>query len=150
MKKFLMSVCAGVLMAASSFAGEGWLTDFEEAKKQSEKTGKPILADFSGSDWCGWCIRFDEEVFSQKKFKEYAEENLVLLLIDFPDTYGDAFAKQSDEVKKQNNELAVKYEVSGFPTVLFLDKNGKVLARSGYQAGGAENYISHIKSILKK
>lgn len=150
MKKFLMSVCAGVLMTASSFAGEGWLTDFEEAKKLSEKTGRTILADFSGSDWCGWCIKLDKEVFATDEFKEYAKDNLVLLLVDSPNPRGEAFKKQSDEVKKQNRELIQKYGIRGFPTVLFLDKDGEVVGRSGYQAGGPEKYISHIKSLLNK
>ncbi|HKL22686.1 MAG TPA: thioredoxin family protein, partial [Tichowtungia sp.] len=74
MKKLITFIA--LLTAVSSFAAEGWLTDFEEAKKQAAEKNVPILVDFSGSDWCGWCIKLDNEVFSQDEFKDYAEENL--------------------------------------------------------------------------
>ena len=75
-----------------------WLTSLAEAKAEAAKRKVPILADFSGSDWCGWCIKLDKEVFSTDAFRKYASENLVLLLVDFPRT-----KTQSDEIKKQNN-----------------------------------------------
>ena len=125
-------------------ADEGWSTDFEGAKKRSAEKNIPILADFSGSDWCGWCIKLDNEVFSKKEFQEYAKSNLVLFLADFP-----ARKKLADNVVKQNAELAEKYGIRGYPTVLLLDKDGKVLARTGYQAGGPEAYVKHIKSLVK-
>ena len=146
MKKFLMSVCAGVLMTASSFAGggEGWLTNFEEAKKISAETGKPILADFSGSDWCGWCIKLDNEVFKKEAFKKYAKDNLVLLMVDYPSS-----TPQSAEIKKQNEGLATQYRIQGFPTVLILDKDGKVIKKTGYEAGGPTNYVKMIKKSIE-
>ena len=145
MKKFLLSVIIGIAVSASSFAGEGWLTDYNEALNLSAKTGKPILADFSGSDWCGWCIKLDKEVFSHSSFKKYAKKNLVLLMLDFPQN-----KPQTASIKKQNKSLAEKYGIQGFPTVLLLDKNGKVISKTGYQAGGANKYVSHIKSLLNK
>ncbi|MBC8205906.1 MAG: thioredoxin family protein [Kiritimatiellales bacterium] len=124
--------------------GDGWLTDFEAAKQLATEKGLPILADFSGSDWCGWCIRLDKEVFSQDEFKAYAEGSVVLFLADFPQT-----KPQSEEVKMQNEALAEKYGIRGFPTVLLLDAEGNVLERTGYQPGGAEKYVEHIKDLLK-
>ena len=121
-----------------------WLTDFEAAKKEAVERKVPILADFSGSDWCGWCIKLDKEVFSQEEFKAYAKENLVLFLADFPSQ-----KPQPEAVKKQNQALGEKYAVRGYPTVLLLDSNGDVLERTGYQAGGAEAYVEHIKKLLK-
>lgn len=121
-----------------------WLTDFEAAKKQAAEKNLPILADFSGSDWCGWCIKLDNEVFSQDAFRKYAEDNLVLFLADFPNS-----KPQTSEVKAQNEALAQKYGIRGFPTVLLLDATGNVLAQTGYQAGGAEAYVEHIKELLK-
>ena len=144
MRKLLMSVLVGVAMSASSFAGEGWLTNFNEAKALSAKTGKPILADFSGSDWCGWCMKLDREVFSTDTFKKYAKKNLVLLLVDYPQE-----KPQTAEVKQQNQDLMNKYGIRGFPTVLLLNKDGKELGRTGYQQGGPKKYIKHIKSLLK-
>ena len=137
----LLLVCfmsVGTLFAS----GKGWLTDFEVAKKEAAKKNVPILVDFSGSDWCGWCIKLDKEVFSKKVFKDYAKDNYVLLMLDFPRR-----TKISAKLKKQNSELAKKYQVRGFPTVLILDKDGKVLKRGGYMPGGPEAYIKYLKKI---
>jgi len=142
--KFLFATLL-LALTLSVFAGEGWLTDFEEAKKQAAEKQVPILADFSGSNWCGWCVKLDQEVFSKSAFKKYAKDNLVLLLLDFPRP-----SKQSPELKKQNRGLIQKYEVRGFPTVLLLDKNGKVINRTNYQPGGASKYVKHLKELLKK
>ena len=124
-------------------AHAAWVTDFEAAKKEAAERNVPILADFSGSDWCGWCMKLDGEVFSREEFRKYAKDNLVLFLADFPQ--GKA---QSDELKKQNQELAAKYGVRGFPTVLLLNAKGEVLARTGYRRGGAEAYVKHLKEAL--
>jgi len=145
MSKMMMTILAAGLVAISASAGEGWLTDMKEAKKQAAARNVPILADFSGSDWCGWCIKLDSEVFSRKEFKEFAKDNLVLLLVDFPNG-----KKQSKKVASQNKALAEKYKVQGFPTVLLLDKEGNTLAQTGYRDGGAEKYIKHIKKLLNK
>jgi protein disulfide-isomerase len=132
----------GIVSCAN--AGEGWLTDFEKAKEEAAERNVPILVDFSGSDWCGWCIRLDNEVFSQPEFKAYAKDNLVLFLADFPNG-----KPQSDEIKAQNEKLSNQYGVSGFPTVLLLSADGSVINKTGYQAGGASAYVEHIKELLK-
>jgi protein disulfide-isomerase len=121
-----------------------WLTSLSEAKAEAARRNVPILADFSGSDWCGWCIKLDKEVFSTDVFKKYAAENLVLLLVDFPRS-----KPQSDELKKQNNDLSEKYGIQGFPTILLLDAEGKLLERTSYLAGGGENYVTHLRKLLK-
>jgi protein disulfide-isomerase len=129
--------------SAKPAAESGWLTDFNAAKKAAAERKVPILADFSGSDWCGWCIKLDKEVFSQKAFKDYAKDNLVLFLADFP-------RKKTlpAEMKKQNEDLAGKYGIEGFPTVLLLDAEGKVLQTTGYRQGGAEAYVKHLKELI--
>lgn len=143
MKKLL--ICLAILgFAAIGFGAEGWLTDFEAAKKLAAEKNLPILADFSGSDWCGWCIKLDNEVFSQDEFKAYAKDNIVLFLADFPSR-----KPQPAEIKKQNKALSEKYGIRGFPTVLLLDAEGEVLERTGYQKGGAAAYVEHIKDLLK-
>ena len=143
MKKLLMFIF-GLCLATSVFAGgKEWMTDMDKAMKLSEKTGKPILADFSGSDWCGWCIRLDKEVFSRKAFKDFAKENLILVLVDFPRA-----GKMTQKQKMANMALAKKYKVEGFPTVLLLDSKGKVIFQTGYQKGGAKKYIEHLKSKM--
>ncbi|MDD5727405.1 MAG: thioredoxin family protein [Victivallales bacterium] len=145
MKSILSAVFAFFLALSACAADKEWLTDIDEAMKLSEKTGKPILADFSGSDGCIYCIRLDREVFSQKAFKDFAKNNLILLLVDFPSRKA-----MSDAQKAHNEKLAQKYKdyIRGYPTVLLLDSKGKVLLRTGYESGGAEKYVAFLKSNL--
>jgi protein disulfide-isomerase len=105
---------------------------------------KHLLIDFSGSDWCGWCIRLDNEVFSQAAFKEYADENLILMLADFPRDKSN----QSAALQKQNDELLKEYGVRGFPTVFILDPDGNTIDKTGYQEGGPESYVDYIKKVI--
>ncbi|MBN2450558.1 MAG: thioredoxin family protein [Lentisphaeria bacterium] len=149
MKKRLLVSClfAGCFLLAVGHAVRGaesgsWLTDFEEATKVATEKSLPILVNFTGSDWCGWCKRLDAEVFSQKAFQDYAKENLVLFVADFP-----MRKKLSDATKAQNGQLNRKYGVKGYPTILLLDSQGKELARTGYKPGGAEAYVAHLKSL---
>lgn len=143
MKKWLM-VVAAVAMSAGAFASAGWETDFEKAKATAKEQGKHILIDFSGSDWCGWCIKLDKEVFQKQAFKDYAKENLVLVLADFPSDK----SKQSAELIKQNEKLSKEFGVRGFPTVFVLGPDGSIVGKTGYQQGGPEAYVTHIKKII--
>ena len=134
-----------VLVAAvSGFAQHaGWLTDFEQAKKVAAEKKLPILMDFSGSDWCIWCQRLDAEVFTQKAFRDYAQENLVLFLADFP-----MRAQQPDQLRTQNRKLQSIYRVAGYPTVILTNPQGEETARTGYLKGGAEAYVEHLRGLL--
>lgn len=144
-KTMLLGLVMAGLFGCSALAGEEWLTDFNKAKKEAVEKNLPILADFSGSDWCGWCIKLDKEVFSQKEFKAFAKDRVVLFLADFPR------AKElAAEVKAQNEQLMQTYGVQGFPTVLLLDAGGKVIARTGYRRGGATAYVDYLKELLTK
>ena len=158
MKKMLMAALVAVLagmnlsLTAAPAAQESvkeeksvWLTDFKAAQQLAEKEKKVMLVDFTGSDWCPWCIKLDEEVFSQKAFQDYAAENLVLVMIDFPKK-----KQQTPEQKKANDELAEKYKVDGFPTVLLLKPDGSVIVRTGYRRGGAAAYVKYLKKQLKR
>ena len=145
----MRTILTGLLLAGlfgfSALAGEEWLTDFDKAKKEAAEKSLPILADFSGSDWCGWCIKLDKEVFSQKEFKAFAKDRVVLFLADFPR------AKElKAETKAQNEQLNKTYGIKGIPAVLLLDADGKVIARTGYRRGGAGAYVDHLKKLLKQ
>ncbi len=142
-KRSMWVVALCFVTGIQAFAAEGWLTDFDAAKKEAETRKVPILVNFSGSDWCGWCIRLDEEVFAHDEFGTFAKENLVLFVADFPRS-----KEQADTLKKQNRQLQQQYKVQGFPTVLLVDAEGKVLARTGYQRGGAAGYVAHLKKLL--
>ncbi|MFC1743632.1 thioredoxin family protein, partial [Candidatus Riflebacteria bacterium] len=111
-KNFFFITWFLLLPTISIFAAEkGWLEDFEAAKSLAQKEGKDLLVDFSGSDWCGWCIKLSEEVFSQEIFKKEAAQKFVFVLIDFPQK-----KEQSQEVKNRNKKLAQKFAIRGYPT----------------------------------
>lgn len=131
------------IVEKASGAGQ-WLTDFEEAKKLSRATKRPILADFTGTDWCSWCIKLHDEVWDTPEFRKWAAKNVILLELDFPRQ-----KEQSPELKEQNQKLAKEYSVSGYPTVLFLDSKGKVLGRSGYKAGGPVAWTEDAEKQMK-
>lgn len=139
-----LAVAAAVAVSSSVFAAEGWVTDFNKAKAEAKESSKHILIDFSGSDWCGWCIKLDKEVFQKEAFKTYADEELVLMLADFPRDKSN----QSESLQAQNEQLAREFGVRGFPTVFVLSPDGKVIGKTGYQAGGPEAYVEHIKQII--
>ena len=139
---FIVAVIAGSALTASA---EGWITNFEEAKKLAAEKNAPIIANFSGSDWCGWCVKLDKEVLSKPEFLEYAKDNLVLLNLDFP-----ARKKQDKAIADQNKALAAKYGIKGYPTILVLDATGGVVAKTGYRRGGPAAYVEHIKELIAK
>ena len=124
-------------------SGKLWTEDYDAALKQAAAENKHVLVDFSGSDWCGWCIKLDEEVFSKPEFIDYAKENLILVLVDFPNS-----KPQSAELQAQNTALAEKYGVQGFPTVLILNPQGEVVERTGYQDGGPAAYVEMIQGVI--
>jgi protein disulfide-isomerase len=103
-----------------------------------------VLLDFTGSDWCGWCILLDREVFSKPQFKEYADKNLVLVEVDFPKR-----KPMPDAMRMQNIRLAQRYGIQGFPTIIVLNGDGKVVAELGYMQGGAEAFIAVLERLRK-
>ncbi|MEI7900720.1 MAG: thioredoxin family protein [bacterium] len=124
---------------------KGFMEDFEAAKKEAAAFKQPIFAFFTGSDWCGWCQKLRSEALDTKEFKKFAADNLILFEADYPRR-----KKQAEAVKKQNAELSSKYAIRGYPTVFLLDAEGKELGRTGYQAGGSEAYVKHLKEVLDK
>ena len=114
---------------------EGWLVKMDEAYAESKKTGKPILANFTGSDWCGWCKKLTRSVFAKEDFKKWAAENVILLELDFPRR-----SKVPDDIRNQNASLQKAFKITGYPTiwVFNLDKDAKgqfnidALGKTGY------------------
>jgi protein disulfide-isomerase len=106
--------------AAYASAKEGWLVDLDEAYALSQKNNKPILANFTGSDWCGWCKRLDADVFSKPEFKAWAQKNVVLLELDFP-----RYKQIPQKNQSQNAAMQQALQIRGYPTVwlIDLDKN---------------------------
>jgi len=145
MKTILKSLV--ILVAGASFALSAeaeWMTDFEAAKAKAKAEKKTLLLNFTGSDWCGWCIKLHKEVFSKQEFIDYAAANLVLVTVDFPKT-----KKLEPELKKQNDELNEKYEIQGYPTIKLLKPTGREIGETGYEEGGPVKYIENLKKLVK-
>jgi protein disulfide-isomerase len=143
-KKLLLVAMAIVASAACAKAELNWLTDYDAAQAKAKSDNRLVLLDFTGSDWCGWCKRLNAEVFSKPQFQEYAARNLVLVELDFP-----RFKQQSETVKKQNEQLAGKYRIEGFPTVIVLNAGGKVVGELGYMPGGPDAFIAALEQMRK-
>jgi protein disulfide-isomerase len=126
--------------SAGQSSESSWGTDLPAALNQARSENKMVLLDFTGSDWCGWCIKFDKDVLSTDKFAGYAKSKLVLVRLDFP------HHKEQDAALKQANEqLSKRFGVDGFPTFVLLNSAGKELWRQvGYAEGGPDAFIAEL------
>jgi protein disulfide-isomerase len=153
MKKFLILV---VLLVASFTAHAQelkWHTDVSDAAKIALDEKKPLMLFFTGSDWCGWCIRLQKEVFHKPEFAKWAAENVVLVELDFPRK-----TPQTDDLRKQNFSMQQMFGVTGYPTIWFVSpqqKEGKkvnldALGNLGYERGGPEAWLAKANQMLNK
>ena len=153
MKKFLIIA----ILIVSSFVSQAqelkWHTDVSDAAKIALEQKKPLMMFFTGSDWCGWCIRLQKEVFHKPEFAKWANDNVVLVELDFPRK-----TQQSEELRNQNYSVQQMFGVTGYPTIWFVNpvqKEGKkvnldALGNIGYERGGPEVWISKSNKIIKK
>lgn len=133
------------LISAGAFADSDWTTSYDQAVKMSKKTGKPILADFTGSDWCHWCVQLHKEVFDTPQFKKWAAKSVVLLELDYPHR-----TPQTAEVRRQNMDMLRRFPfVRGYPTILFISPDGKAFGQYGYDQGGPGHWIEFAERLLK-
>ena len=142
MKTFLAILMTVALTSMAFAAKEGWIDDLEKAKAQAKAENKKILLDFTGSDWCGWCKKLDAEVFSQQAWKDYAAKHLVLVEVDFPHSF-----QLPEATKKQNDALAKKFNISGFPTIIITSASGQKKGELGYVEGGPEAFLKALKKV---
>ena len=143
---FAVVVFFDAVLLIASPASEGWQTDYSAALAQAGKQNKLVLLDFTGSDWCVWCIKLSKDIFSRPEFKEFAAKNLVLIELDFP-----SGKPMPDEVKAQNSALAAKFGVEGFPTLILVDAGGKEVARHvGYLPGGPASLIKWVERVQQQ
>lgn len=144
-RSLLLVVALATLLPFSIASGKpGWLTDYKQAQEEAKAKQKLVLLDFTGSDWCGWCIKLDREVFTKPEFQDYANKNLVLVEIDFP-----RGKELSAAQKSQNEGLAQQYEIQGFPTIIVLNGEGKKLGELGYTPGGPSAFIAALDKLRK-
>jgi uncharacterized protein YyaL (SSP411 family) len=137
-------VCGMTLPAMA--ADSVWLTSVPAAQALAKKENKLVLLDFTGSDWCVWCKKLDEETYSKPAFLNYAKSNLVLVTVDFP-----IQKKLPDDLAKANDALKSKYLIEGYPTEIALKPDGTVVWKNaGYLEGGPAAMIAQLEKAKKK
>lgn len=131
--------------AAQATEATEWTTDLRSAVKNAVRTDRPMMLLFTGTDWCIWCQRLEQEVFATPEFSEWSDDNVVKVMVNFPQSF-----QLDSKIAKQNKLLKEKYKslVTSYPTVLFVNTDGSVIAKTGYQAGGAQNWIANAGSLL--
>ena len=144
MKKLTLCLVTCFALARLHAAELAWTTDLPKAQAKAKTEKKFVMLDFTGSDWCGWCIKLNKEVFNTQEFIDYAKKNIVPVEIDFPNKKA-----QSAEVKKANQELQQKYGIKGYPTIIVLDGEGKKVGQLGYMKGGPKAFISELEKLKK-
>ena len=139
--------CLAVFAATLSLAlaEDGWGEDFEAAKAIAAREKKPILLEVIGKNMCDQHTMLERDVFSQKEFKAYAKDNLVLFRFDYP-----KIKPLAVNIEKQDEELAKKLELPSYPMIYLLDADGKKLGETRWLPGGAATYVEHLKSLLAK
>ena len=138
-----MRLFALLLASALPLSAAPWLTDSATAYHRARTENKPVLFNFTGSDWCGWCMRLQSEVFSHPEFATFADNNLVLVEVDFPKS-----KPQTPAQVRANAALASGFNIRGYPTILLVDGQGKLIGRTGYQPGGPKMYVAELQRIL--
>ncbi|MEO5802423.1 MAG: thioredoxin family protein [Verrucomicrobiota bacterium] len=144
MKKLVLCLLTGLAVAQLHAAELSWSTDLPKAQAQAKTEKKLVMLDFTGSDWCGWCIKLNKEVFNTPEFIDYSKKNVVPVEIDFPNK-----KKQTADVKKANQTLQQKYGVKGYPTIIVLDGEGKKVGQLGYMKGGPKAFIAELEKLKK-
>jgi len=142
--KFLLVTIASASLLTARAEELKWHTDLAKAQAEAKAEKKMVMLDFTGSDWCGWCIKLNKEVFAKPEFVEFAKKNLVLVEVDFPRK-----KEQSAEQKKANQALQSKYKIQGYPTLIVLDADGNKVGELGYVAGGPKAWIEKFEKETK-
>jgi thioredoxin-related protein len=144
--KIVLFIFLTVLVSNNLFS-QDWQTNFEKAQLEAKQLEKPLILVFSGSDWCAPCIKLDKQIFQTDAFKNYANENAILVKADFPRKKQNAL---SYKLQSQNKELAERYNKNGFfPYVLILNEEGGVLGELGYEKIEPQAYVNKINSFIK-
>ena len=125
---------------------KGWGEDYEAGKASAEKGGKLVLLAFSGSDWCGWCVKMEKEIYSDPRFISEAKKKFVLLMIDNPNDKSIL----SPLAQKQNRELTSKFGVRGFPSTVIVRPSGEEVKRfGGYQRSGVDGFLKELDAVAE-
>jgi protein disulfide-isomerase len=150
---FMIGTIAAQAPTQYTAHNKGWLVDLDEAYNLSKNTGKPIMANFTGSDWCGWCKRLTAAVFAKPEFKKWANDNVILLELDFPRRF-----KIPEKYRKQNAGLQQALGIRGYPTVWVFTAskdassgryNLNPMGKTGYKPS-VQEFTNEVDQILAK
>jgi protein disulfide-isomerase len=125
-----------------------WYTNYNEALKVAKQNNKPVLLFFTGSDWCGWCKKMMQEIFSSPEFTQTLGNSFVFIEIDFPMN-----KKLAPEIAQQNNQLKQENGVTGYPTVIikkYVNDNLTFVAETGYRPGGGKAYADYLNQLMQQ
>lgn len=146
LKTWILATLAGAALAVAQAGELTWLTDLAKAQTLAKTEKKAVLINFTGSDWCSFCIKLKKEVFDTAEFQKYAAEKLVLVELDFPKK-----KTLPDDVKKANAAAKDKYQVRGFPTLVLLGSDGAKLGQKvGYGGGGSAAVIKELSEFAAR
>lgn len=138
----IAAIASGAKLSES--VPKGWVEDFAAAKESAEKEGKLILLAFSGSDWCGWCVKMDKEIYSDKAFIKKATKKYILVMIDSPSNK-DILSKLA---QRQNPVLVKQYGIRGYPSTVIVRPSGEEVKRfGGYQRGGVDAFLEKLDAV---
>lgn len=137
----VLSISCG-LVSNNEEPSQLWITDVKEALIESKETGKPVFAFFTGKEWCSWCKKLDRQILQKENFINYAKENLILLELDFP--------RGRRELPQEQINLARKFRIQGYPTVILMDAETNLLGQTGYENMSPQQYVAHIEKMISK
>ena len=143
MKRWLIALVTLSLVLRAGAEELEWLTDVPAAMAKAKAENKIVFMDFTGSDWCGWCMKLKSDVFSQPQFVAFAKANFVMVELDYPRS-----KPQSDALKEANAALAKQYDISGYPTVILLNGAGdQVWKTVGFLKDGLPAYMAEFAKL---
>ena len=134
----IVALCLALLLIGPQ--ARAWMTDLKVAQDRAYAENRMVLINFTGSDWCGWCIKLKNEVFNKSEFTSFAERHLMLVEVDFPSR-----KPMNAQQRAVNKALANRYGVQGYPTVVLLNSKGNEIGRFGYMQGGPTPFIKAIR-----
>ncbi len=154
--RYYLTLCFGLFATLNAGSGHAateqvstqlnWYTNYQDALRAGQAASKPIALLFTGSDWCGWCIKLEQEILSSPAFAEAAGNKFVFVKVDFPKRTSLSASQQ-----QQNEALQQKFGITGYPTIILVDPaQQKVIASTGYQAGGPKAFADHLSRLANK
>jgi protein disulfide-isomerase len=146
-KNLIVPIAVALTLSTASCAraDQAWTSDYQKAQQEAKRSHKLVFLDFTGSDWCGFCFQLDRAILSKPQFKDYASKNLVLVEVDFPHRKA-----QSTETKRQNQQLAQRYQIEGFPTLVVLNGEGQTVWRvDGMYMGDIAAFLAELDKVRK-